>query len=429
MAHATQMLHGRARPVSGAEAAQEAPHQAPRGVFWLLLAFLVLEYARPPGIVLLRGQFVITLLIPILWFSSRERPWSRVLTIQFLFLGLCLIGVLHSYNYFAAYLTSRAMYGNVAIALAMVWAVGTRQRFDRLLGFWLAIMAYVALLGIATGGRGPGGFLGDENDLALACCTALPFAFYGFERLSGGRRWLYGALGILLVAATVASNSRGGFVALVAVGAVCLVASRHKLRNLAVICVAAIAFIALAPQSYMEEIRSIRRTGEGTAEQRQFLWRTAANMWLHHPVVGVGGGNFNFHAGKYQPDWEGREFQERNWTGTTVHSAYFQVLSEQGGVGLLLCSLLVAAHFRSVRRLRRDVAGPGVDPGLRKAAEMYSGGLFGGMIGYLVAGIFLSVAYYPYPWYLSALAVAADRTVRGELDQVGREAPGDQSTT
>ena len=37
------------------------------------------------------------------------------------------------------------------------------------------------------------------------------------------------------------------------------------------------------------------------------------------------------------------------------------------------------------------------------------------MVGYLAAGAFLSVTFYPYPWYLSAMAVAWERVVDAEL--------------
>ena len=151
------------------------------------------------------------------------------------------------------------------------------------------------------GGVGPGGFLGDENDLALACITAFPFAFFGFEWNSGWRRWAFGSLGILLLMAVVASFSRGGFVGLVAAAGYCLALSRHKLRNFGVMVMSALALFALSPQEYIDEIGTIRAeaTGEqrGTGESRQFLWTTAYNMWKDQPVLGVGGGNFSFLAG------------------------------------------------------------------------------------------------------------------------------------
>ena len=47
------------------------------------------------------------------------------------------------------------------------------------------------------------------------------------------------------------------------------------------------------------------------------------------------------------------------------------------------------------------------------------------MAGYLASGAFLSVAYYPYPWYFSAFAVALARAVDAQSSRGhSREKPG-----
>ena len=141
---------------------------------------------------------------------------------------------------------------------------------------------------------------------------------------------------------------------------------------------------------------------------------------MAHPILGVGAGNFSFNVGLYQPkDYLKPEFLERDWSGTATHSAFFQVLAEQGSVGILLFGYIVWAHLRTVRRLRRLAAAvPGISPDVRRDADLYGGALGGAMVGYCVAGAFLSVAYYPYLWYLSAMAVGLEAAVRREVSQV-----------
>src|SRR5207244_13147217 len=108
-------------------------------------------------------------------------------------------------------------------------------------------------------------------------------------------------------------------------------------------------------QSYVERLRTMFTTNEGTAEARQFLWSAARNMWKAHPILGVGGGNFTFLVGQYQPmDYEKPEYLERDWSGTVTHSAFFQIAAEQGSVGILLFGYIVWAHLRTIRRLRRQ---------------------------------------------------------------------------
>jgi hypothetical protein len=197
---------------------------------WLLILFLVLEYVRPWFLAVLRLQMVIIILMVILWVMGRDRPWSGILTAQVLFFILCLQAVPFAWNNYAAYETTRVMFGHVSIALGLSWLLTTLSTFRRVACAWLLIMGYIAGYGILHDGRGPGAMVGDENDLALGCATAFAFAFHGFERFSGARRWLWGAIGGLLVVAIVVSFSRGGFVALVVVGLFCWSASRHKVR-------------------------------------------------------------------------------------------------------------------------------------------------------------------------------------------------------
>ena len=275
--------------------------------------------------------------------------------------------------------------------------------------------------------------VGDENDLALGCATAFPFAFYAFERLSGVRRWVSAVIVGLLVATIVIGFSRGGFVALLAVGLYCWLASRHKIRGIVVLLLAAGLVLATASdegrtgQSYYERLNSMFKTDEGTAEQRQFLWSTARAMWRAHPILGVGGGNFTFLVGKYQPrDYEKPEFLERDWSGTVVHSAFFEILSEQGSVGAALFGYIVFAHLATLHRLRRRARSvPGLAPEIRRDADLYGGALAGAVIGYCAAGAFLAVAYYPYLWYFSGMTVALETALNREIQRVDK---GDQAS-
>jgi hypothetical protein len=59
---------------------------------------------------------------------------------------------------------------------------------------------------------------------------------------------------------------------------------------------------------------------------------------------------------------------------------------------------------------------------LRRYIGFYGTGLSMAMVGYLGAGAFLSVAYYPYPWMLSAMAVAWQRA---GLAEIGENEPGE----
>ncbi|MCC6641420.1 MAG: O-antigen ligase family protein [Deltaproteobacteria bacterium] len=404
-----------------------------KAAWWLFLLYLVLEFDRPPLIAGFKLQMLIAIVLPLIWLGAHERPWSRVLTAQALLLFTAGSMIPFAHNNYAAYFTTRMLFSNVTLAISMAWLFAGRSAFRRFYWAWLLVMSWVAVFGVTHGGRGPGGFLGDENDLALACVGAFPFAFYGFQLLPGWRRFLAGGCGVLLVLAVVASLSRGGFVGLVAALVYCFAVSAHKLRNFLLALVATGVFLALVPQSYVDEMSTIRNTDTGTADTRKFLWATAWNIFKAHPVLGVGGSNFNFVAGEYTPKddprWQTPDYQERNWSGTTVHSTYFQFLSELGLVGTSLYAVMVVGHFRAIGALRRSVRRRTHLPReVRNEIEVYAGALAGGMIGTLAAGAFLSAGYYPFAYFYTGAGVAlvtwAARPVAAERQAAQVSEPG-----
>jgi len=397
-----------------------------RLLFWLLLLYFVLEYLRPPGLPQLKLQMIFILVLPLLWLTSAARPWSRNLTLQLSVVALCAAGMAYGYNNFAAYLMTRAVYGFFVAALAITWILGSWRYYRAGVWAWVLIMSYQALYSLRFGGVGTGGFIGDENDLALACGTVFPFGFVGFRMLSGWKRWACAGVALLFATAVVVSFSRGGFLGLAAGAAYCVFAGRHRARNLAIGLGVALVFFLAIPSSYKHELSTIRDASGGTAEARRFLWTAAFNMWLDHPILGVGAGSTSFLIGQYQPDptaggmYAKRTYQERDWSGTVLHSGYFDVLSQLGLVGCALFMGILVGHFRVLRRLRRDVADdPRAPPELAREVELHGVALAGAMAAFLVAGAFVSVAFYPYLWYFSAMAVALDRAARRQLETGG----------
>lgn len=382
----------------------------PAVLFWLLAIFFLLEYARPPVISEFKFQWLFIALFPLVWLADSGRRWSVNLTLQAAFVAASALTVSFASNGFWAYMQTRAGYSHLVLALAITRILGSWSNFVRLTWFWVGIMAYQALYGITHVGRGTGGFIGDENDLALGCSAAIAFPLLGLRCFSGWRRMVCAGLVVLFAVAVVVSWSRGGFLALAATTLYCVWTGRNRLRNLALGAVCVLVFFAVIPGNYKAELLTIKDTRSGTADARQFLWTAGFNMWKDNPVLGVGAGNSSWRVGQYQPRggrWDHPSYTERDWTMMVLHSLYFQVLAELGLVGVILFGAIIVGHFGTLRavrlRTRRD---PTLSPAGRAEAELYCVGLAGAMVSYLAAGIFLSVLTYPYPWYLSAMAVA-----------------------
>lgn len=403
-------------------------------LLWLLIVFLILEYMRPPVLVQFKLQMLISLVLPVVCFARiKDRRWSKILTFQLGLLLFSSMGVLYATNTYAAYVVTRMLYTTIVISISMAWLLARLSYFRRAMWAWTLIMTYIGVFGITHGGFGPGGIIGDENELALACNTAIPMAFLGAASTRGGRRWAYIAIAVVLLAAVVITNSRGGFLGLVGAVIYILLISKHRIRTLAILLAASGIFFLAVPKSYINEILSIQQeaSGEiedGTGDARLFLWHAAFNMWKAHPLLGVGVGNSLYHTGQFQPNWKGSIYTDRDWSGTAIHSGVFEALSETGSVGILMYCGMIIGHFsvlRRVRRLARETKR--VPEALRREVEMYAGALAAGMIGYLGSGLFLSVAYHPYSFYFSALALSLSWGFEYEL-QILAGSPSSEST-
>jgi hypothetical protein len=398
-----------------------------------LIVFLALEYLRPPPLQPLKLQMVFLIVMPFFWLFSKERPWSFNLTLQLLFLITGAMAIPYATNYFVVYMNARLMYGCVVIALAVTWLLAWRRNFQRVLWAWIAIVCFQAIWGTFHDGQGYGSMFGDENDLALACDVAIPFALLGVRFLQGRKRWACAGVALVLLVGCVVSFSRGGFLGLVASALYAvLFVGRHPVRDLAIAVGLAGVFYLSVPSSYKTEMETIQNTDQGTAETRLFIWSAATGIWLDNPIFGAGPDNASFLLGRYQPDptkggmFSQPVFRDKDWSMTAIHSVYFQLLGDRGLVGVSLFAATGVVFFVGLRRLRRDVgrARGRIPPDLERDAMMYAFAMEAAMVGFLVAGAFLSMAYYPYFWFLSALAVAHERAIRRELvPRARRETP------
>lgn len=232
----------------------------------------------------------------------------------------------------------------------------------------------------------------DRNDVALFAVMAIPFAVLwgttGRSRLLG-----FGMAGYL-VAGTIATGSRGGFLALLAVGAVFLLKSRviSTPKKIAFL-VAAIGFASLAGSGeYWERVTSIfsRPTEDYNFQSREGrieIWKRGLGYAAANPVTGVGFGNF--------PIAEGRTLEDLGYgvKWSTAHSAYVLVLAELGFPGLVL---FLAALFTIYRETRRSMRGPTArgPPGVRDLDLVgVAEATRGSFVGFVTGAAFLSVTY------------------------------------
>ena len=244
------------------------------------------------------------------------------------------------------------------------------------------------IFSVMTGGNhrvfGPdGSYIAENNALALALLTTIPLIW--FLRSQVSNKFL--SYGLLVVAictaiATMGSYSRGGLLG----GAVMLVflwlKGGQKVRNglLMLFMVGAIGL--LMPDQWFERMDTIKDyKADASSLGRINAWYFAVNLANDNLL----GGGFNVFSKRmfwqYAPD---------PLDYHVAHSIYFQVLGEQGYIGLTLFLLLMFFAWRTGSRVIKQCA---TIPEQKWAADLAKACQVA-IIGYATGGAFLSLAWF-----------------------------------
>lgn len=399
---------GDGRKPVGPEAS--AAGKVPRG--WGRLApsvfYLIVECARPmtwfPAFALIQPG-LLAAVWGIVWSLGSKRlevPWA--LRYMLAFCGLMLWHVFAASNNYLAFTTFKS-FATMVVGYLLPMALLVRSTRDVRALMWCYVLFHVptAIWGIMNQGRGLGAWMADENDLALALSAALGVAAYLIA--DAERKWpksiLIVAIGVFVVA-VVATMSRGGFIGFIAVAAYIGLRGAKKLQFMFLAAALIVGFLLLAPDEYVREIRTIdeAHTGRDTGAIRLYYWEIAWEMFLDHPVAGVGSKNYGMRCVPYEdPEWKARGVHVG---GRVAHSGYFTLIAEHGLIGVILAGLLAINWFRTRKRLRAYAARA---PRCRDAQRMLclSTGLAAAAVAVLVSSIFLSTLYYPPIWVLLTL--------------------------
>jgi O-antigen ligase len=263
------------------------------------------------------------------------------------------------------------------INLAMINDRGIETYLPYVLGLSSGINAFLACIGYFLGvdyfvhesGRGVGGTIG-ANNMALMAVFVIPLMVYwavlGETTL---RRVLGIGLTLLLIAALVATESRGGFLNLIAVLGLLLLQFRHHFhpRHLGLVVGGAaavmVAVVTLVPQDYLERQASLRLivewvtgdTGEISRDyaldRRTAYLSVAMDAFPERPILGSGPDTFpKIWVQSMETRWF--DMEER-----PAHNTYIEVLIGAGAVGLIAFLTLLAMtynNYRTAERMLRD---------------------------------------------------------------------------
>ncbi|MEO7859681.1 MAG: O-antigen ligase family protein [Nitrospirales bacterium] len=412
-----------AKPITMPEAKSWAignrrqPQESKAG-FYLVLAYFFFEFGRPqellPGLRLIPFGTGISILLILNVLMSGKVDFSRLQTKLWLPLfGVMAIHVPIAVNNYWALMTFKDMVLMYCVYLGVITFVNSTEKMMTLMKLWIGLHGFLAVMGIAKGGRGIGAWMGDENDFCMVMDMAVPFGYFLlFSAASVRQKMKYlGFLGTFILAA-MASLSRGGFFGLAAVGAYCWSRSPKKLNALIVVIVAVLFMLALAPEKYWDEISSStsdQTMGTGTGAARLYTWGIGMDMFYANPIIGVGQSNFPWTFSIYEGD---RRFNDRSIGGRQAHSAWVTLISELGLAGIVIIGGMLLQCYKDLRFVRRRFTPASRQKGIQTVLPgedvraYLARAMEGSLIGFIVSGVFISTLWYPSLWIMVALVVA-----------------------
>ncbi len=262
---------------------------------------------------------------------------------------------------------------------------------------------------------------GDNNHYAMVLVMVIPLLVYMY-RNSAVRVVKLGFLALLplLVFSVLATNSRGGLIAMGAVGLWFLLTSRHKFSGMLILVICGFLASLLASDDWMVRMQTIGQASEDSSFLgRVGAWQISTAVALQNPFFG--GGPHSLELGfvwNMFKDAQGllgflpMNLEGLPGRGRATHSIYFQALGDLGFVGFFIFMAILINALITARWVITTCkqAGPRLDWALTLAQMLNLS-----LLAYAVAGGLLSATYFELPYVLFMVAQVLKIVVEKEV--------------
>ncbi len=236
----------------------------------------------------------------------------------------------------------------------------------------------------------------------------------------------FGLVGCCLLI-PVGTEARTGLICAGLLAVLMLRGAKNRGRYLAAMAVAGLIAVPLLPASFTNRMSTIQNhDSDESASTRVAVWKWTLGYAVDHPL----GGGFNSYLGNHlhiethalQASGNGSvqavAVSDTTDAARAFHSAYFEMLGEQGWPGLMLWLLLQISGLVQLeliqRRLRR-ISSP-----LNQRDGALACALQQGHIVYMFGALFVGIAYQPFIFMLIGIQIALVENVRTRLRPLPR---------
>jgi putative inorganic carbon (hco3(-)) transporter len=386
--------------------------------FWLFCGYLFFEYFRAHNIFPIIDVlpwpriFILGALFSVLFDSRESKDISGPLTFPVLgFFSIVFISCIFAFSPSRSLDQIPVAINWILVYLLFLLIVNTKFRL--FIAFMILLLASFKMaqhgfrVGLSRGFgyagwgvQGPQGYFQNAADLGVQMAIYTPWAiafYFGLRKYWDYKiiRWLFIFAPVAGVATAISTGQRNTTLAFFAMALAFVVFSKNRIRNFFLVAMGAVIALSLASDEFKERFETMGT--DQTSENRLIYWERGIEFYKNNPVIGVGYENWTLY---YAANYPGQTFSMSGGY-EVAHSVPITVAGETGTLGLFLYYLVVlvilVTNLRSARLLKS------VAPAFWRHLAI---SLNYGVVGFLAAGIFLSIAYYPFLWFQAGLTAS-----------------------
>jgi probable O-glycosylation ligase (exosortase A-associated) len=332
----------------------------------------------------------------------------------------------------------------LAFAAFLPLTLRTRLRIESLLLFMVLSVSSIIIVGGAKtlssgGGYGQLNLMVDNNSglyegstISAVAIAIIPIIVWLMRYGTVFRPdWKVRGYGFALIFACllipVGTSTRTGLLCIALLAVLMLRSVERRGLYLGAIAVAAVVAVPFLPSAFTDRMNTIKTyKADESASTRLAVWQWTIGYAAEHPL----GGGFDAYRGNhiaYEIETGTASGTDQRLTvdkGRAYHSAYFEMLGEQGYPGLALWLLINLSGLVRMEVLRRRHRDP--DGALAWAGPL-AGALQTAHIVYLLGAAFIAIAFQPFIYMLIGAQIGLDtylaRVTAAERGPRGRPLP------
>jgi hypothetical protein len=314
--------------------------------------------------------FSVLLMALVLFIKTRKEPGRNLLRSAPQFKWIYILGFLYSIAWFYAalpadHLDAALNYVKLIIIISIAYKlIDTEDNLNYALWGYIYGCWYISFL-IFQSGRNSGNRVEgigtvdspDSNGIAAALAPSLVIClYYVWQHKSKVGKLLIALAGVFIANALILINSRGSFLAaglsiIFFMFYMYFSSFQQKYQKMTAVGITMLglsAMLYLADDSFFERLQTMKQTeivGEKeTATTRVIFWESAWEMAKDYPF-GAGVRGFDYHAPDYIPEGVNTGAS----LNRSVHSTWFEALTEIGYLGLIVFLLMLRATYKTAK--------------------------------------------------------------------------------